>query len=126
MSLYSRLTINCSTDLAVNTLEWLDNNDHQLTNTTASVAVLEIESITTEHHNLVYICRAISPFGNQTKLVTIRVAEEVSSVPVAGIAGGLAAALIITVLVIVIIIIVLFAVKRYLNTNGHGNVLTTL
>ena len=108
------------------TLEWLDNDDQQLMNTTDSVAVLEIESITTEHHNLVYTCRAIGPFGNQTKLVTIRVTEEVSSVPVAGIAGGLAAALIIIVLIVVIIIIVLFAVKRYMYTNRGGNVLTTL
>ena len=67
-----------------------------------------------------YICRAISPFGNQTKSVTILVTEEVSSVQVAGIAGGIAAALIITVLVIVIIIIVLFAVKRYMYTHSDG------
>ena len=106
------------------TLEWLDNDDKQLINTTDSVAVLEIESITTEHHNLVYTCRAVSPFGNQTKSVTIRVTEEVS--PVAGIAGGLAAALIIIVLIIVVIIIVLLAVKRYVYTNRDGYVLTTL
>ena len=98
------------------TLEWLDNDDHQLINTTDSVAVLEIESITTEHLNLVYTCRAISPFGNQTKSVTILVT---ATLPVAGIAGGLVAALIITVLVVVIII-VLFAVKRYMYTNSDG------
>ena len=120
MSLYSRLTINCSTDLAVTTLEWVDNDDQQLMNTTDSVAVLEIESITTEHHNLVYTCRAISPFGNQTKSVTILVT---ATLPVAGIVGGLAAALIITVLIIVIIIIVLFIVKRYMYTNRPGMVM---
>ena len=34
IALGNTLTINCSTDLAVTTLEWLDNDDQQLINTT--------------------------------------------------------------------------------------------
>ena len=97
--------LNCTTDLAVNTIEWLDSQGKVLKNGTDPL----LELIVVPSESLMYTCRIKSDFGNQTLNVTLTVLPEASSVPSRGapaIIMVIALAVLLLVLVIVSILIV--------------------
>ena len=74
-----------------------------LMNTTEPYLNLEIDSVTTDLHNIKYTCRAISLFGIQSKSLTIHVSQQLPNNSVAGLAGGVVAVLVITLVGLVLI-----------------------
>ena len=72
-------------------------------NTTEPYLTFEINSVTTDLHNIKYTCRVISPFGIQSKSLTLHVSQLLPTISVAGIAGGVVAVLIITLVGLVLI-----------------------
>ena len=55
----SSVTITCSSDLAVQTIRWLNNSDNGqllITNSGRQQLLLSIESVTFNHDNTVYTC----------------------------------------------------------------------
>lgn len=95
----SSLSINCTTELAVSVMEWLEGEDILLMDTIKSYLTLQINSVTANHHNVTYTCRVISPFGNQSKSLILHVSQQLPTNSVAGISGGVVAVLIIVTLV---------------------------
>ena len=69
----STLVLNCTTDLAVILIEWLDQEGNVLANGTDLVSTFIVE-ITHAHHNKKFTCRIITRFGNQTRSVDLTVA----------------------------------------------------
>ena len=67
----------CTTDLAVDTIEWLDMEQTILANGTNSL--LELTDIPTDINNLAYTCRVTSMFGSHNKTVTLYIMPEVVS-----------------------------------------------
>jgi hypothetical protein len=115
------LIINCTTDLAVTTIEWL-NEDHEVLNYSnkSSQLYLVIDRITTADHNSEYTCRVVSPFGNQTKSTTLLISAQKSSANAATIGGAIVAVLLILLLVVVGVVLTLFAARRYcIATTNH-------
>ena len=93
-------TLNCTTDLAVSMIQWLDTQGKVIKNETNSL--LELTDIPTETSDLEYTCKVVGKFGNQTKTVSLNVLPEaVSSELVPGAAS--AAISVIAVLIIVLL-----------------------
>ena len=74
----SPATLNCTTDLAVDTIEWFDTHGNILKN--GSDPLLELKVVPSDSESLTYTCRIKSKFGIQTKNVTLTVRSEASSV----------------------------------------------
>ena len=91
--------LNCTTDLAVNLIEWLDARGKVLINGTDSL----LELIVTPLESLMYMCRIKGVFGNQSKNITLTVMPEASSVL------SRAAPAIITVILLAVLLLVLIA-----------------
>ena len=107
------LIINCTTDLAVTTIEWLDE-DHKVLNYSnkSSYLYLVIDRISATHHNAKYSCRVISPFGNQTKSTTLLISAHKSSANAATTGGAIVAVLLSLLLLVVGVLLILFAARR--------------
>ncbi len=100
--------LNCTTDLAVNEIQWFDANGRIIKNGTESV--LELTDVATETSDLEYTCKVVGDFGNQSKTVTLHVLPEaVSSSPTVPTFATISviAVLIVFVLAAVMVIIIL-------------------
>jgi hypothetical protein len=91
--------LNCTTDLAVSTVEWLDAKGKVLNHGTDPL--LELTANPSE--SLMYTCRISGEFGNQTMNVTLTVLPEESEIVSAAIFGAVIAAVLLAVLLVVII-----------------------
>ena len=96
--------LNCTTDLAVNLIEWLNAQGTVLKNGTDSLLELTV----TFSESLMYTCRIKGVFGNQTKNITLTVLPEASSV------SPSAATAIITVIILVVLLLVLIATSMFI------------
>ena len=104
------MSVNCTTDLAVTTLEWLDSGHRVLLNTsTDSYLVL------TGSHNTEYTCRATGPFGNQNKSVVLLQSSPSNSSAVYG--ATVAALLVLVAIATAVIVVVVLVVKKYVLHN---------
>ena len=92
--------LNCTTDLAVSTIEWLDTQGNVLKSGTDPL--LELTVIPSE--SLMYTCRIEGGFGNQTLNITLTVLPEASSAPSSG-----APAIIIVIALAVILLVLVIA-----------------
>ena len=76
----SPVMLNCTTDLAVDTIEWLDMKGTVLAN--GNDSLLELTDIPVEVNNLAYTCRVTSMFGVHNKTVTLHIIPGVMSSPI--------------------------------------------
>ena len=67
----SPVMLNCTTDLAVDTIQWLDMKGTVLAN--GNDSLLELTDIPVEVNNLAYTCRVTSMFGVHNKTVTLHI-----------------------------------------------------
>ena len=67
------LLINCTTDLAVISIELLDSSGYVLASGNGTHIIFEIAEVTKAHSNRIYTCRTFGPFGNQTDTVPLTV-----------------------------------------------------
>ncbi len=71
----SDLQLNCSSDLAILTAEWLYDG-MVITQNTAGEAILEIPAVNDSLHNRQFTCRVATPFGVQERNTTITVTSQ--------------------------------------------------
>ena len=105
--------LNCTTDLAISTIQWFDTKGRIIKNGTGSV--LELTDVATETSDLEYTCKVVGEFGNQSKTVTLHVlpSEAVSSpsaVPTFAVVSVIAVLIIIVLAAVVVIIIVRYMI----------------
>lgn len=111
--------MNCTTDLAVTTIEWLDENYEVLNySNKTSYLYLVIDRITTTHHNAKYTCRVISPFGNQNMSTTLLVSAQKSPANAASTGGAIVAVLLVLLLLVAGILLIIFTTRRYCQIIG--------
>ena len=109
----TRLFLNCTTDLALTTMTWLDSDGKVLANTSEQHLTWEINKITKASHNTKYTCQVVGPFGDQNKSVTLLVAQQ-SGANAATVGGAVVAVLLILVLLVAgIVLMTIFIAKRY-------------
>ena len=73
-SLSDRVSITCSSDLGVNSVQWLYNNEVIATSGNSESQVeLRIDQVSDSIHNRQYTCQTLSPFGIQEHTVNILV-----------------------------------------------------
>ena len=113
------LFVNCTTDLALTIMSWLDSDGTILVNTSEPHLTLMIDKITKTHHNTEYTCQVIGPFGNQTKSVTFLVAQQLSDKSSATIGGAVVAVLFIVLLIVVGTVLTIFVTRRYATINVY-------
>lgn len=104
--------LNCTTDLAISTIQWFDTKGRIIKNGTESV--LELTDVATETIDLEYTCKVVGEFGNQSKTVTLHVLPKaVSSSPAV---PTFAAISVIAVLIIIILaaVVVIIIIVRYM------------
>lgn len=68
----STVTITCTSDFGVNSIEWLRNNQ-VISTSEGSQGNLSIASVQEIHHGRQYTCRAIASFGVQQRNITVQV-----------------------------------------------------
>jgi preprotein translocase subunit SecF len=106
------LVLNCTTDLAVILIEWLDQDGNVMANSTELVATYMVE-IADAHHNQQFICNIITPFGNQTRSVDLIVNNMVQSTSSSRLVTGAVVAVLFMLLFISIVVsLVIITVKR--------------
>ena len=111
--LNTHLSLNCTTDLALISMEWLDSEGKVLVNTSEQHLTLEINRVTEAHHNTEYTCQIYGMFGNQNKSITLLVAQQ-SVASSASVGGAVAAVLIIVLLIAAgVVLTTIFIAKRY-------------
>ena len=107
------LSLNCTTDLALTTMTWLDSDGKVLANTNEQYLTWEINKITKAHHNAKYTCQIVGPFGDQNKSVTLLVAQQPGASS-ATTGGAVVAVLLVLVLLVAgIVLMTIFIAKRY-------------
>ena len=76
------VSIVCSTDLDVTTIEWIRDgitvdtlamNNATVDNTSSQSMTLVLDPVSADHHNSRYTCRVTSPYGVQEETVNITV-----------------------------------------------------
>ena len=100
-------SLNCTTDLSVDTIEWLDANGVVLANGTSDL--LELTLPKTDPENLEFTCRIRSNFGIQNHTVILKVLSAPSGTLSAAIS---AVVIIIFVIVLVLVIIVIIIILK--------------
>jgi hypothetical protein len=101
--------INCTTDLAVTTIVWLDEGMRVLNNASESPLILFLAE-TTETQQ--YTCIITSPFGNQSQSIRVSVAQLESSPSSAVVGGTIVAAILFLLLIAAGVIIIVNVVIR--------------
>ena len=96
-------SLNCTTDLAVDTIEWLDAKGAVLANGTSDLLELMLPQTNTE--SIEYTCRIRSNFGVQNKTVTLTVLSAPLDIQTAVSAVVVVILLVILLLAIVVIVI---------------------
>ena len=76
------VSIVCSTDLDVETIEWirdgitvdtLATNNATVDHSSSQSLTLVLDPVSADHHNTQYTCRVTSPYGVQEEIVDITV-----------------------------------------------------
>ena len=101
--------INCTTNLFVTTIAWLDEEMEVLNNASDSPLTLILAEVTKTQK---YTCIITSPFGNQSKTITILVAQPVSSNSSAVVGGTVVAVIILLLLIAAGVVIIVNAIGR--------------
>ena len=121
--------INCSTDLSVTTIVWLDEEMGVVNTSSESPLTLVLAEVTKTQQ---YTCIVISPFGNQSKSITILVAQPVSSNSSAVVGGAVVAVIILLLLIAAGVVIIVNAIGRlvcffafsvYISCSVHHNLI---
>ena len=71
-SLGSEVSITCSSDFGVQSIDWL-HNGQVVSSTEGSEGELSIQSVTENDHGSQYTCRSNAPFGAQEHSVSIHI-----------------------------------------------------
>ena len=66
------VSIMCSTDLDVTTIEWIADGITEASSNNQSLTLL-LDPVSADHHNSQYTCRVISPYGTQEEMINITV-----------------------------------------------------
>ena len=66
------VSIVCSTDLDVETIEWI-RDGVSVDNSSSWSLTLLLDPVSSDHHNTQYTCRVTSPYGVEEKTVNITV-----------------------------------------------------
>ena len=119
----ANIAINCTTDLSVTTIVWLDEGMRVLNNASESPLILLLAEVSETHK---YTCIITSPFGNQSQSITVSVAQLVSS-PSSAVVGGTIVAVIFflvliavgVIIIVTVIIRLVFALLLQLAYNFH-------
>ena len=103
------LSINCTTDLAVTRIEFLDSSGNVLACSNGTHVSLQIFEITETHNNQEYTCRTIGPFGNQTgtRRLKVQIASNQATV-----AGATASVLLIVLIIASGIVLITIAIWK--------------
>ena len=96
----STVRLTCSTDLAADTIEWLDSKGEVLRDGTGPS--LQLTDTPSDSGNVAYVCRINSTFGSQNKMVNVRILlqEETSQ------SGPIIPIVIVIIFVLVIVVFV--------------------
>ena len=69
-------SINCTSDLDVTTIEWLDGMGTVVVMSSIDAILgLELDPVTSDLHNQVFTCRVTSPYGTQEQNITVEIAR---------------------------------------------------
>ena len=66
------MSIVCSTDLDVMTIEWITDNT-TVDNSSSQSLTLLLDPVSADHHNTQYTCRVTSPYGTQEETINVTV-----------------------------------------------------
>ena len=77
------VSIVCSTDLDVTTIEWITDgvsdiatNNATVDNSSSQSLTLVLDPVSNDHHNIQYTCRVTTPYGVQEETQNITVQRE--------------------------------------------------
>ena len=77
------MSIVCSTDLDVTTIEWITDgvsdiatNNATVDNSSSQSLTLVLDPVSNDHHNIQYTCRVTTPYGVQEETQNITVQRE--------------------------------------------------
>ena len=79
------VSIVCSTDLDVETIEWIRDgitvdtlamNNATVDNSSSQSLTLVLDPVSNDHHNIQYTCRVTTPYGVQEETQNITVQRE--------------------------------------------------
>ena len=77
------VSIVCSTDLDVTTIEWIIDgvsdiatNNATVDNSSSQSLTLVLDPVSNDHHNIQYTCRVTTPYGVQEETQNITVQRE--------------------------------------------------
>ena len=110
------IAINCTTDLSVITIAWLDEEMRVIKIASESPLTLFLAGVTETHE---YTCIITSPFGNQSQTVTVSVAQLVSNSSAAVVGGTIVAVVFLLLLIAAGVIVVIVNVTRRLVYYIH-------
>ena len=96
--------LNCTTDLAVDTIEWLDMTGTVLANGTDSL--LELTDIPTEASDLEYTCNVKNMFGSQSKTVILYIMPKTVSTSTVTVSGAVSAIIAIVMLAVLLLAVI--------------------
>ena len=100
----SSVHLSCSTDLAADTIEWLDAKERVLSKGNGSL--LELTDTPSGVTNAVYICRINSTFGSQNETANVHILQKEVSPSDSDSLIVIAIVVIVIALVIVVIVII--------------------
>jgi len=72
LTISDTVSIMCSTDLDVTTIEWIRDGITVANSASKSLSLL-LDPVSADHHNTQYTCRVISPYGIQEETINITV-----------------------------------------------------
>ena len=104
--------LNCTTDLAINTIQWFNTKGKILKNGTESF--LALTDIATDASDLEYTCKIVGRFGNQSKTVTLHVLPEAVSSSHVPLAASAAISVIAVLIILVLAAVVVIIIVRYI------------
>lgn len=109
-SVGDKVSITCSTDLRVDRIVWLDDDETEMAITNDAQLTFNLTSVTAD---MEFMCRAESEFGNQVVVIVIVVGNNGGGSSSTGaVAGGIIGAIIALLLLVAAIIIGVYVYKR--------------
>jgi len=72
LTISDTVSIMCSTDFDVTTIEWIRDGITVANSSNQSLSLL-LDPVSADHHNTQYTCRVISPYGIQEETINITV-----------------------------------------------------
>ena len=79
LTISDTVSIMCSTDLDVTTIEWI-RDGITVANSSSQSLTLLLDPVSADHHNTQYTCRVSSLYGIQEEAINITVQSELLSV----------------------------------------------